>query len=54
MEKMEISKQSIILKDMDYIASNLNFNLNLFKDAKFLITGGGGFIGYYLVNFFFI
>ncbi len=53
MEKMEISKQSIILKDMDYIASNLNFNLNLFKDAKFLITGGGGFIGYYLVNFFF-
>ena len=53
MEKMEIEEQPIIQKDMDYIASSLNFNLKLFKNSHILITGGAGFIGYYLVNFFF-
>ena len=50
---MEIDQQNIINKDMDYISSNLNFNLNLFANSQILITGGAGFIGYYLVNFFF-
>ena len=50
---MEIEEQPIIQKDMDYIASCLNFNLKLFENSNILITGGAGFIGYYLVNFFF-
>ena len=39
----------VLDSDFDYIYSKLG--KNTFKDSKILITGGAGFIGFYLVNF---
>ncbi len=48
-EYME-SSQGIIKKDLDYIGNKLKEELACMEGKKLLITGGGGFLGYYLVQ----
>lgn len=45
-----ISAQEIVNADLDYICSNLESELNCMVGKRLLITGGAGFLGYYLVQ----
>lgn len=40
----------VIKKDLEYICDNLESELNLLRNKHILITGGAGFLGFYLVN----
>lgn len=44
------SAQDVIKSDLEYICSNLNHELPLLAGKRLLITGGAGFLGYYLVQ----
>ena len=44
---------NILLEDMDYIVNNLSDKeKNKFKNSTILMTGCGGFLGYYFMHFF--
>lgn len=45
-----ISQQEIIGKDLDYICGNLSQEFPSLSGKRLLITGGAGFLGYYLVQ----
>jgi UDP-glucuronate decarboxylase len=44
------STQNIIEEDLEYICSNLDVELLQMSGKRLLITGGAGFLGYYLVQ----
>ncbi len=44
-------KNNVLIEDMEYIGSNFE-NGSCFKDKTILITGCGGFLGFYFMNFF--
>ncbi len=47
------SKNSVLNEDMAYIFDKLsNAEKNKFKNSRILITGCGGFLGYYFMHFF--
>ena len=45
-----MSAKKIIETDLEYIIDNLSEELNIISGNRMLITGGGGFLGYYLVQ----
>ena len=47
--KIEKANQ-IVYQDLSYILENLNHELNKLSGRKILITGGAGFLGYYLTK----
>jgi len=49
MEKMK-SAQDIVNEDLDYICNNLQEEFATMEGKNLLITGGAGFLGYYLVQ----
>jgi len=49
MEAIKTSKD-IVAEDLQYICNNLRDEFAYFADKKLLITGGAGFLGYYLVK----
>ena len=49
----EMNKNKILIEDMDYIFDHLSlFEKEKLKGTTILITGCGGFLGYYFMNFF--
>ncbi len=42
--------QDVIQTDLNYICDNLTEEFNVLSDNRLLITGGAGFLGYYLVQ----
>ncbi|MGD9213062.1 MAG: NAD-dependent epimerase/dehydratase family protein [Desulfobacteraceae bacterium] len=44
------SSDSVVLKDLEYICDNLKVELDKLAGHNLLITGGAGFLGYYLVQ----
>jgi UDP-glucuronate decarboxylase len=49
----EISKNPVLKEDMDYIYNKLTGEeKEKFKNSRVLITGCGGFLGYYFMHFF--
>ncbi len=44
------SSFSVITKDLDYICTSLDKDLSCLAGKRLLITGGAGFLGYYLVQ----
>jgi UDP-glucuronate decarboxylase len=47
---MELNSKVIVERDLDYICSNLKEELACLSGKNLLITGGAGFLGYYLVQ----
>jgi nucleoside-diphosphate-sugar epimerase len=47
-ERVMKSSQDIIREDLDHIISHLQHELLALSGKKLLITGGAGFLGYYL------
>jgi len=45
-----MSSQQIVARDLDYICGNLHEELGRLAGQKLLVTGGAGFLGYYLVQ----
>ena len=46
-------QNKILLEDMSYIKDKLSsMEKNKFKDATIIMTGCGGFLGYYFMHFF--
>ncbi len=48
--KMTISSAEVVEKDLQYICSNLIEEFSSISGRRLLITGGAGFLGYYLVQ----
>ncbi|ELR98323.1 NAD-dependent epimerase/dehydratase family protein [Gloeocapsa sp. PCC 73106] len=44
------NSESLITNDLEYITNNLPEEFQALANKKILITGGAGFLGYYLVN----
>lgn len=42
--------QDVIQRDLDYVCAHLDDEFDALADANLLITGGAGFLGYYLVQ----
>ena len=42
--------QDVVAHDLDYICSNLQAEFGSMSEKRLLITGGAGFLGYYLVQ----
>jgi UDP-glucuronate decarboxylase len=47
---MTISAKDVISKDVDYILSNCSEELRSLSGKNILITGGAGFLGYYMLH----
>lgn len=45
-----ISANDIVINDVDYICSAVRSELRMMEGQTLLITGGAGFLGYYLIN----
>ena len=45
-----MNASDIVREDTAYMVDNLNEELTELSGNKILLTGGGGFLGYYLVN----
>ncbi len=45
-----IEAKDLISRDLDYICKNSKEELNLLSGKNILITGGGGFLGYYFIK----
>src|SRR3990172_10455369 len=46
----EENAQDVVAHDLDYICSNLQSEFGSLSGKRLLITGGAGFLGYYLVQ----
>lgn len=46
----EANAQDVVAHDLDYICSNLQTEFGSMSGKRLLITGGAGFLGYYLVQ----
>lgn len=51
-ERMLKNGSDVVLEDLEYICSNLQEELSSMAGSKLMITGGAGFLGYYLVQTF--
>ena len=47
---MKLSAQDVVNSDLDYICKNLAEEFSRMSGKNLLITGGAGFLGYYLVQ----
>lgn len=47
---MELNSKEVVEKDLEYICNNLKDELTQISGKNLLITGGAGFLGYYLVQ----
>lgn len=45
-----MNSSDVVSQDVDYMVGKLNNELSKLSGNKILLTGGGGFLGYYLVN----
>ena len=45
-----MNSSDVVSQDVDYMIENLNNELTELSGNRILLTGGGGFLGYYLVN----
>ena len=50
MTKAIISLEELLAEDLDYITTNLREELSRMAGKNLLITGGAGFLGYYLIQ----
>ena len=47
---MKMNGIDVVNTDVAYMIENLNKELTELSGNKILLTGGGGFLGYYLIN----
>ena len=50
MKKTLITLEALLWDDLDYVCGSLEQELSAMAGGRLLITGGGGFLGYYLVQ----
>ena len=43
---------SVVIDDLEHIKTQISSEQSKFKDSTILMTGCGGFLGFYLINFF--
>jgi UDP-glucuronate decarboxylase len=49
--QMQVSSKEVVKKDLEYIFSNIEEEFARLSGKNLLVTGGAGFLGYYLVQF---